>query len=116
MTGSPEDDDTAGAVSEAVTRLFLDKFGKGPLHVETFVTGDVYLTLMRDVFSPAERAMIADGRHENVLTTRMLWQKATDSMFKEAIGAVTGRRVLAVISGFEIDRDMASEVFVMEPR
>ena len=38
---TPTDAATAIAVSEAVSRLYLDKFGKGPVHAETFVNGDV---------------------------------------------------------------------------
>ena len=47
---------------------------------------------MRDVFTVAERTMIADGKEEYVLTTRMLWQAATDDLFKEAMAEATGRR------------------------
>ena len=114
MPATPTDAATAAAVSEAVTRLFLDKFGKGPVHAETFVNGDVLTTLMRDVFTVAERTMIADGKGDSVLTTRMLWQQATDDMFKDAIADVTGRRVLTVISGFELNTAGATEVFVLE--
>jgi len=115
MSAAPTDAATAAAVSEAVSRLFLDKFGKGPVHAETFVNGDVVTTLMRDVFTVAERTMIADGKAENVLTTRMLWQAATDDMFKAAVAEVTGRRVLTVISGFELKDEVATEVFVLAP-
>jgi uncharacterized protein YbcI len=110
MTDSPID--VAGAISETVTRLFLEKFGKGPMHVETFVQGDVATTLMRDVLTVAERAMISDGHQETVLTARMLWQHATDQMFKAAVGEATGRQVLSVISGVDLAEEMASEVFV----
>ena len=116
MSGSPTDDETAAAVSEAVSRLFLEKFGKGPLHIDTYVNGDVMTTLMSDVLNAGERVMIADGRQVSVLTTRMLWQRATEAMFKEAVGAATGREVLAVISGLELNKEMGSEVFVLAPR
>ena len=92
-------------MSEAVARLFLDKFGKGPLHVETYVNGDVAVTLMRDVFTPAERTMIADGKtgerahHADAVA-------AGDRGHVQGAPSrdATGRRVLAVISGFELDR------------
>jgi uncharacterized protein YbcI len=113
MSAAPSDAVTAAAVSEAVSRLFLDKFGKGPVHAETFVNGDLVVTLMRDVFTVAERTMIADGKADSVLTTRMLWQQATAQMFKSAIAEVTGRTVLTVISGFELTDEVATEVFVL---
>ena len=100
-------------MSETVSRLFLDKFGKGPVRAETFVHADVMVTVMRDVFTVAERTMIADGNGENVLTNRMLWQQATEEMFKDAVGEVTGRPVLTVISGFELKDEIATEVFML---
>ncbi len=115
MLASTIDDVTAAAVSEAVSRLFLDKFGKGPIDVETFATGDVMTTVMRDVFTPAERSMIEAGRADSVLTTRMLWQQSTSEMFKQAVSEATGRQVLTVISGFELEQEMATEVFVLAP-
>ena len=115
MSVASSDSATRNAVSEAVSRLFLEKFGKGPLHAETFVNGDVAVTVMRDVFTVAERTMIADGKGENVLTTRMLWQQATDAMFKDAVSKATGRPVLTVVSGFELNDEMATEVFVLGP-
>lgn len=115
MSAAPPDDAMATAVSEAVSRLFLDQFGRGPMHVETLVNGDVLLTLMRDVFTAAERAMIADGQHDSVLATRMLWQAATADMFKARVGEATGREVLSVVSGFELEEELATEVFVLAP-
>jgi uncharacterized protein YbcI len=115
VSTSPTDDSLARAVSETVTRLFLEKFGRGPMLVETFFNGDVVTTLLRDVFTPAERSMIAAGKSDSVLTTRMLWQQATSADFKNAVAEVVGRPVLNVISGFELDDEMATEVFVLAP-
>lgn len=107
----PEDVETA--VSEAVARLYLDKFGKGPLHSVTFVNGDILTTVMHDVFTAVERELVANGRMESVLTTRMLWQDATESAFKEVVGRATKRQVLTVVSGYEVHRDVATEVFIL---
>ncbi len=112
---SPPDASTASAVSDAVERLYLDRYGKGPLHTETFVNGDVVTTLLRDVFTPVEKAMIASGRHDSVLVNRMQWQSATDALFREAVAEVTGRDVVAAISGFDAVHDLATEVFVLAP-
>lgn len=103
------------AISDAVSRLFLEKFGKGPMHVETLLIGDVALALMRDVLTVAERTLLAQGSQDVVLTTRMLWQRATEDMFRQEISQATGRLVLNVISGFDLDHDLASEVFVFAP-
>jgi len=63
MAGSPESSEGAleAAISEAVSRLYLDTFGKGPLHADTFVNGEVVTTVMRDVFTDVEHALVAIG-------------------------------------------------------
>jgi uncharacterized protein YbcI len=109
------DDPVAIRVSDVVARLYLDKFGKGPLRAETVIYGDVVVTLLRAVYTPAEKAMIEAGKQDSVLTTRMLWQHSTNLLFKAAVARVTGREVLVAISGFELEHDMASEVFVLAP-
>lgn len=114
LPGSPSDIELA--VSDAVARMYLDKFGKGPLYAETFINGDVVTTVMRDVLTTAERALIAAGRTDSVLTTRMLLQHTTDAAFAAAISEATGRRVLTVVSGFALQDDYATEVCVLERR
>ena len=110
------EDPVEAAISQAVVRLYLDKFGKGPLHAQTRVHGDLATTVMRDVFTGAERALIDAGRADSVLTNRMLWQRATERDFKSTVTAACGRTVLTVVSGFAIDDDVATEVFVLAPQ
>ena len=110
-TGDP----VSERVSAAVERLYLDKYGKGPLHTETFVNGDVITTVLRNVFTPVEKAMVEDGRNDSVLVNRMQWQSATDETFRSVVGEAMGRGVLAAISGFDAVHDIATEVFVLAP-
>ena len=107
---------TEAAISQAVVRLYLDKFGKGPMQVSTRVDTDTATTVMREVFTGAEHALITAGRADSVLTTRMLWQRATEADFKARIGEAAGRAVLTVVSGFAIDDDVATEVFLLAPQ
>ncbi len=110
------EDPVEAAISQAVVRLYLDKFGKGPMHAGTRVHGDLATTVLRYVFTGAERALIAAGRADSVLTTRMLWQRATEEAFKTTVSDACGRPVLTVVSGFSIDDDVATEVFVLGPQ
>lgn len=103
-------------ISDAVERLYLDRFGKGPLRTDTFLHGDVITTLLRDVFTPVEKALIDDGRSDSVLSNRIQWQSATDALFRSAVAQATGRDVLAAISGFDAAHDLATEVFVLAPK
>ncbi len=103
-------------VSEVVARLYLDEFGKGPLYSETSIRGGVVVTVLRDVLTNAEKALYAGGRGDTVLTTRMLWQHATDQRFRDVVGRAVGREVVVAISGFELEHDMASETFILAPQ
>ena len=79
------------------------------------MNGDVLTTVMHDVLTPAEHAMIDAGKADSVLTTRMLWQRTTAEMFKQGVSEAAGRKVLSVVSGFELDQELATEVFLLEP-
>ncbi len=85
------------------------------MHIETFTHGDVMTTLMRDVFTTAERSLVAAGRSDSVVAARVQWQLATRSSFKEAVSAAAGREVRFVVSGFEVEGELATEVFVLAP-
>lgn len=103
------------SISEAVARLYLDKFGKGPLHADTHCHGDMAVTVLRDILTPAEKAMIGEGRSDSVLVTRMAWQNATDHMFRATVEEATGRFVMSAISGFQVQQEIATEVFLFAP-
>jgi uncharacterized protein YbcI len=115
MAASAPEDSLCSLVSDAVAGLYLEKFGRGPLQTKTFIHGDVVVTLLNDVFTPAERALADAGKQDSVLSMRMLWQHSTDELFRSKVSAITGRRVLCAISGFDLSHDMASEVFVLVP-
>jgi len=102
-------------ISDDIARLYLETFGKGPMHVETHLNQDVVTTVLRDVFTVAEKLMVEEGKLDSVLSTRMHWQGVTDALFRACVGAATGRRVIAAVSGFDPVHDLASEVFVLEP-
>ena len=112
----PAPEGTADAVSDEVSRLYLDKFGKGAVRADTTIRDDVIVTVLYDIFTPAEKALIEGGKQDSVLITRMLWQHATEALFRESVGRVTGRTVVAAVSGFAIPEGMGTEVFVLAPR
>jgi uncharacterized protein YbcI len=106
---------TESAISAAVTRLYLDTFGKGPLFVQTLCHEDMAITLLRDVLTPGEETLIGAGKSASVMTTRMEWQRVTQTRFKSSVGEAAGRPVTAAISGFEVDDGLATEVFLFAP-
>ena len=104
------------AISESVARVYLDTFGKGPVDVTTHCHEDMAVTVLKQILTPAERSMIAADKSDSVLLTRVEWQRSTDHLFREAVSGVSGREVLTAISGFELDQEMAVEVFLLAPQ
>jgi len=59
--------------------------------------------------------MVAMGEHQRLRETRMFFQHAREGDFREAVERVTGRSVIAFVSGIDTTADMSCEVFYLEP-
>ena len=103
-------------ISNEMVRLYKQLFGRGPTKARTSFAGpDVVLCTLENSFTPAERNLAEMGEQQRLRDTRMFFQYATESEFKESIERITGRRVRAFVSGIDIDHDVSSELFYFEP-
>jgi uncharacterized protein YbcI len=82
--------------------------GRGPKTASTFHYGNVLVTLMHDVLTHAEKSLTDKGQIAAVDHIRHLFQETTEADFREAVERLTGRKVLALISGNHIDPDIAA--------
>jgi uncharacterized protein YbcI len=103
-------------VTNAVVRLHRSHYGKGPTRSKSYLMDDVLVCVMRDVFTTVERTLVEAGEHAKVRETRLVFQDATRDRFGEAIERVVGRRVLGYTSQVLVDRDVAIDVFLLEPQ
>jgi uncharacterized protein YbcI len=107
---------TSSAISGEMTRLYKERFGRGPTRTQTSWAGpDVVLVTLEQTFTPAERRLVELDRHEQVRELRLLVQQAAGDRFCESIERITGRKVRAFISGVDTRSDVASEIFVLHP-
>ncbi len=117
MTGS-SDQPTGGemhaAVTSALVGIHTDHLGRGPSSASTFHHGNVLVTLMHDVLTPAEKTLAAGPRAEAVTTMRHHFQEAMEDDYRAAVERLTGRKVLVFISGNHLDPDLAAELFVLD--
>ena len=88
--------------------------GRGPRSASTFHYGNVLVTLMYEVLTPAEKSLIRAGDAHAVDHICGLFQEAMEAAFREAVERLTGRKVLAFIGGNHVDRDVAAELFVLD--
>ena len=102
------------AMTSALVGIHTEYLGRGPSSASTFHYGNVLVTLMHDVLTPAEKSLTRSGQTEAVGRIRHLFQETMEGDFRQAIERLTGRKVLAFISGNHIDPDIAAELFILD--
>lgn len=106
----------AASISNAITRLHRDHYGRGATTTRTIIQRNYVVCFLEGIYTPVERTLIEAGRSETVRETRNTFQDAMGSKFREAVEEATGRTVIAFMSQVHFDPDMAAEVFVLEPQ
>jgi uncharacterized protein YbcI len=102
------------AVTREVIRVQNESHGRGPKKAFSFHNGNVLVTILEEVLTPAERKLANSGESDAVLRMRSLYQRNMAGELKQAIEAITGREVLAVMSDNHLDPDMAVETFILD--
>jgi uncharacterized protein YbcI len=108
--------DVSLELSNEMVRLYKELFGRGPSRARTHFAGpDTVICSLERTLTPAEQSMVAMGEHQRLRETRMFFQHAREGDFREAVERVTGRSVIAFVSGIDTTADMSCEVFYLEP-
>jgi uncharacterized protein YbcI len=103
-------------ISNEMVRLYKEQFGRGPTKTRTHYAGpDVVITTLEDSLTPAERRMVVLGERQRLRDIRMFFQHATEAEFIGTVERITGRNVRAFVSGIDVEHDVSSEVFYLEP-
>jgi uncharacterized protein YbcI len=104
-------------LSNAMVALYKEQFGRGPTRAKSAYAGtDVLIVTLEDTLTPAERRMVEMEEYQRLRDTRMFFQYATERHFRETVEQITGRKVEAFVSGIDVEQDISSEVFYLEPR
>jgi uncharacterized protein YbcI len=115
MSGTAERGQAA-AVSNAITRLHREYFGRGATRTRTVIQRNYISVFMDDVYTPVERTLIDAGLRDSVRQTRHAFQDAMSGRFSNAVEEIMERKVIAFMSQVHFDPDMSAELFVLEPR
>jgi uncharacterized protein YbcI len=102
------------AITSALVGIHSKYLGRGPRSATTFYHDNVVVSLMRGVLTHAERMLNESKQGEAVNHIRHLFQKTMELDFTEAVERLTGRQVVAFISGNSLDPDIAAEVFILD--
>ncbi len=110
----PRGGELNAAITSALVGIHHRYLGRGPTTASTWHHDNVIVTLMYGVLTPAEQSL-AHGRHSDaVASMRTAFQGVMAQEFGEAVERLTGKKLVAFVSGNNIDSGVVSEVFVMD--
>jgi uncharacterized protein YbcI len=104
----------AQALSNAMTKLHRDYYGRGPGAVRTVIGHDHAMCILEDIYTPVERTLLDGGEVEAVRQTRLAFQRTMEPRFVAAVEGILGRKVRAFLSQVTLSPDISVEVFVLE--
>jgi uncharacterized protein YbcI len=103
-------------ISNAMVRLYKEAFGRGPTKARAQFAGpDLLVVTLEASLTVPERNLVAMGEHQRLRETRLFFQHALEGQFRSIVEQALDRRTLAFISGIDTRRDVAVEVFTLEP-
>jgi uncharacterized protein YbcI len=111
----PEVGPVVSRISREVVQLHAKLYGRGPTRAKTFLDDDYALTILENVFTPAERTLIGADQAHQVHATRDAFQNAVAHEFIAIAEGATGRKVRSFISAVHTDADIAVELWLFEP-
>ena len=107
--------DAAAAITRGIVGLIKGVVGRGPLRARTYIHSDMVVCVLEESMTQSELTLVAAGQREQVRQMRFHLQDAFAEPAIELVEATIGRRVLSFLSDHDVERDVAAEVFVLEP-
>ena len=105
----------AALISNAITRLHRDHYGRGATTARTIIQRNYVVCFLEDIYTPVERTLIDAGKFATVQETRTAFQETMRDRFSSEVEALTGRKVVGFLSQVHVAPDLAVETFVLQP-
>ncbi|HVY78736.1 MAG TPA: Na-translocating system protein MpsC family protein [Solirubrobacterales bacterium] len=100
-------------LSNAMVALHRKHFGRGPGAAKSFVSEEMVICLLTDIYTAVERTLIDAGQGEHVRRTRALHQEALADEYKASVEGILDRPVEAFLSVVHVGPDVAIEIFLL---
>jgi uncharacterized protein YbcI len=110
------DGPVAARISQSAVQLMREYTGRGPTKASTTINSELVVIILRNGMTKTERSLIAKGEEEVVLHLRRKFQRAIREDMVEIVEQQLDRRVVAFMSDYHIDPDVAVETFILEPQ
>ncbi|HEY7620281.1 MAG TPA: Na-translocating system protein MpsC family protein [Solirubrobacteraceae bacterium] len=107
---------TPAAVSNAVTRLMYDLYGKGAARTRTYMTDEHVFCALEGVLTTVERTLVEAGETDLVRELRVRFGELVRPVIGAEVGRLLRRQVLAVESQLVFDPDTLFLIFVLGDR
>ena len=101
-------------IANAIARLHKEYVGRGPTNSRTTIDGELVVVLLEGGFTRAERTLDDSERRDLVVAGRLGLQEAMRKDMVEVVERALGRRVRSFMSANDLERNLQSEVFVLE--
>jgi uncharacterized protein YbcI len=102
------------AIARAVVRYHSHLLGRGPTKARAFYSGNIVVIVLEEVMNQAERTLAASGQEDAVLHSKEAAQVAMRPYLRSMIDRLTGCKMLAFMSGNNVNPDVAAELFVLD--
>lgn len=103
------------AISNLVVRIMNEYTGRGPSQARTLFDSELITVILRDALTKGERSLVRDGKRDVVKSTRDAFRQTMEQELIDGVERIAGRSVHAFMSTEHLDRDMAVQIFVLEP-
>lgn len=104
------------AIASMVVQVLRQYTGRGPTKSRTHFNDDLIVVVLQGTFTPAERALVADGKGDLVLTNRRVFQGIMRADLIAGIEDLTGRTVIAFLGDNSIEPDVKIKSFLLAPQ
>lgn len=103
-------------ISNSMVRLYKDTFGRGPTKARSQFSGpDTLVVLLENTMTVAERRLVEIGEYSRVREHRLFLQLTIEDRKRAEVERILSRRTVASICGIDPRRDVAAEIFTLEP-
>jgi uncharacterized protein YbcI len=104
----------AKEIVREMVQLYSRKLGRGPTKARIIANTNAVLVIFEDGLTKAEHTLVSAGEADQVMRTR---ERITDAMRLEStaiIESLTGRTVIAYLTGLDPEANVAMTVFLLD--
>ncbi len=113
VLGEDRDGELAAELARRLVQFHKDAHGRGPTAAKATLGEDVAVVVLRGVLTRVERTLAEAGHRREVIEVRLRAAEVTRERRAALVSELLDSPVLAATTGFDLDRDLLVETFVL---